>query len=247
VTPECLPDRLGAVQSPHRGTNPSATGNYAKEYYVDYPATGPLVRIIAVSPGVRFARGGRYDYSIGSPRYHWVSDRIDEARARGIRWVIVANHKQYISAGEKTDEIGSDFFNLLVSKRVDLVLQGHDHNYQRSRQLSHGPDCPVISGADPANPACISGSGADGRYARGDGPVLVINGSGGVGHYATSPADPQAAYFARVMGNTTGLTGERTSGFLQVSVSEPELRGRFVRSSGGAFSDSFTIGAPARG
>jgi hypothetical protein len=34
--------------------------------------------------------------------------------------------------------------SLLVEKKVDLVLQAHDHTYQRTRQLDAGPSCAIV-------------------------------------------------------------------------------------------------------
>ncbi len=82
-------------------------------------------------------------------------------------------------------EISADYFNLLVAKRVDLVLQGHEHNYQRSKQLRHGPGCTVVP-TGTTNAACIADDGADGEYAAGEGPVLVIDGTGGNALYEVS-------------------------------------------------------------
>ena len=243
VAPGCLPNRLPIVESPHLGTDPSPTGNYAKEYYFDYPSNGPIARFIMASPQMNFRHGGLYNYSAGSPRYQWLSDAIDQARANGIKWVIVANHENYISAGVKNDEIGSDFFNLLIAKKVDLIMQGHEHTYERSKQLAHSAACPTISASAGTNSACIVDDGADNLYTKGSGPVLTINGSGGVGHYTTNPTDPQAGYFTKIMGNTTGETGDRTYGFSKFSVSESAITGSFVRAAGGNYSDSFTIRA----
>jgi hypothetical protein len=121
----CLPNRMGNL-----------TGTYGKEYYYDYPASNPLARIIMISPGLTFINGGTYDYSVGSPHYKWTASAIDGARAAGIPWVIVGMHKVCLSTGSSTcsEGIGNDINNLLISKKVDLVLQGHDHSYQRSKQ-----------------------------------------------------------------------------------------------------------------
>ncbi len=244
VSPGCLPNRLPIVQSPHLGTNPSATGNYAKEYYFDYPASAPIARFILTDPEMTFRHGGLYSFKAGSPHYQWLSNTIDQARASDIKWVIVGSHENYISAGIKTDEIGPDYFNLLVAKKVDLILQGHEHSYQRSKQLAHSTNCPSISSTAATNTACIVDDGADNLYVKGAGPVLTISGSGGIGHYTTSTSDPQAGYFAKIMGNTTGATGDLTYGFAKFSVSESAITGSFVRAVGGNFSDNFTIRAP---
>lgn len=240
VSPNCLPNRLPIVQSPNLGANPSSTGNYAKEYYFDYPASTPLARFILVDPQMTFKNGGLYDFSVNSPRYKWLSDTIDQARASGIKWVIVGNHENYISAGIKNDEIGSAYFNLLLTKKVDLILQGHDHAYQRSKQLALSTNCPTVSGTTSTNTACIVDDGADNLYTKGAGSVLTLNGTGGIGHYTTSTSDPQAGYFAKIMGNTST---DITFGFSKFNVSDTAITGSFVRAAGGNYSDSFTIRA----
>src|SRR5207247_10621403 len=49
---------------------------------------------------------------------------------------VVAMHKVCISVGVMTCEIGQGLLDFLIQKRVDLVIQGHDHDYQRTKQLS---------------------------------------------------------------------------------------------------------------
>jgi len=119
------------------------TGTYGKEYWFDYPSPGPLARFILISPGVdmNVDGTGTWDYSVGTARYNFVRDTIDGARTAGIPWVFVGMHKNCITTGDKTCSIGTDIFDLLMAKKVDLILQGHDHNVQRSKQL----DCAAIT------------------------------------------------------------------------------------------------------
>ena len=171
----CLPDRL------------NSTGMYGVHYYFDYPASSPLMRVIMIPPNMR-VENVLYDYAPGSSHYAWLSSTIDSARASGIPWVAVAMHDVCITAGIKTCEIGSDLMNLLINKRVDLVLQAHDHNYQRSKQLRHktGVCASVPAGSYAAS--CVVDSGADGIYAKGAGSVFVI--SGNFGHCCTPSTQP---------------------------------------------------------
>jgi hypothetical protein len=126
-----LPDHLGNL-----------SGSYGREYAFDYPAGAPLARFILISPG-RLLPG--YDYSLGTPHYNWLAQEIDGARSAGIPWVIVGMHEFCIAMGPIPCTIGSDLENLLVSKKVDLVLQAHNHDYQASKQLALNPtSCPSI-------------------------------------------------------------------------------------------------------
>lgn len=87
-------------------------------------------------------------------------------------------HKNCITAGTKSCEIGVNLMNLLIQRRVDLVLQGHDHTYQRSQQLALGASCAaIVPGA--YNPGCVVDDGSDNSYTRGAGTIIVINGNVG--------------------------------------------------------------------
>src|SRR2546421_4379886 len=147
---QCLPDRLGSV------------GTYGKEYYFDYPASAPIARFIMISPALTFTNGGPYDYSAGTTHYNWVANTIDNARAAGVKWIIVGMHKVCISIGIMSCEIGNDLYNLLVSKKVDLILQAHDHSYQRSKQLAlNSTTCTAIQ-AEIYNSNCVVNDGSTG-------------------------------------------------------------------------------------
>jgi thrombospondin type 3 repeat protein/calcineurin-like phosphoesterase family protein len=214
----CLPDRLGS------------TGTYAVQYYFDYPASSPLIRVIMIPPDMR-VENVSYDYTPGSPPYAWLSSAIDDARTRGIPWVAVGMHKVCITTGAKGCEIGTDLMNLLVSKRVDLVLQGHDHNYQRGKQLALNGGCPAVPAAS-FDADCVVDSGADGVYTKGAGPIFVISGTFGQCCYSVNGADAEAGYFARI--------DSTSKGFTKYTVGPAHISAEFVRSTG-ALTDSFSI------
>jgi len=220
----CLPDRTGNV-----------TGSYGKEYFVDYPPAAPLARFIMISPALTFPNESQYNYTKGSAHYTWLSNAIDGARANGVRWVIVGMHEVCLSAGSQPCSIGSDLLNLLVSKKVDLVLQGHDHDYQRSKQLATSAACSTVP-VGSYNAGCVVDDGSDGVYTKGSGTVFVIAGTGGESEGSTSTSDAEAPYFAKLMG------GNHTNGFVRYQVSADQISARFIRSAGGTLADSFTIG-----
>jgi hypothetical protein len=220
---QCLPHRLTPL-----------TGLYGKEYYYDYPATNPLARFINISPGLTFPDDGSYTYTAGSPRYNWTAAAIDQARNAGIRYVIVSMHKYCIAPVSGSCEISQDLMNMLISKRVELVFQAHDHAYSRSKQLAHGPSCSAVP-AGSFNAACVVDS--DNNFARGAGTVIVTSGAGGVGINSQSASDPEIGYFATWMGSNANPT----FGFLKVNVSNTNLSASFIRGSGGTYTDTFTI------
>lgn len=241
-----LPDRLNSALSPHY-SGPSGTSNYGKEYYFDYPAGSPLARFILISPGLNFTNGGAYSYSTGSGRYNWVNDTIDAARNGGIRWVFVGMHRNCLSMGKHTCGTGSNVWNLLISKKVDLILQGHDHVYERSKQLAINTDigCPTIptSGYDPD---CVVDDGSDNSYVKDVGSIFLIVGTGGRSLYSINTSEADSGNFASWMGATTGSQsqppdGNGTLGFVHFTLTENQLTAQFIPAVGGNYTDNFTI------
>src|SRR5918995_1256781 len=219
----------GAVPS-SRGS-PMSKSSRATTTRANRPQAAPLARFIMIAPGVRGSLN--IDYSATGPGYAFTRDAIDSARAAGIKWIVVGMHKNCISVGDKACEIGTALMNLLIEKRVDLVLQSHDHNYQRSHALS----CVTVGSV---NPDCIADDGSDGLYAKGAGPVVLINGEFGRPLYPVNPSDSEAGYFAKSDATTFGIT--------RYHVTETSITADYIGSGGGTNADSFTIaeivGAP---
>lgn len=226
----CLPDRMGSTLGLDQ--------QYAAEYYFDYPAGTPLMRAFMISPDLTI-EGVTYGYKLGDAHYRWLSDAIDDARAQGIRWIVVGMHYPCISASASGCSIGQPLFNLLLDKRVDLVLAGHHHNYQRSKQLALVPGtCPsfVLGGFDQD---CVADSGTE-VMVRGAGTVVQVVGTFGRSGSSIKPADPELPYFASTAGVTNGI--------MVYTVTRDRLDARYVPSVG-SFTDSFSItsGAPPSG
>ena len=166
-------------------------------------------------------------------------DRIREGHAAG-EWVIVGMHKNCLTPGTKSCEIGQNFLNLLINEHVDLVLQGHDHLYARSKQLT----CATVNSY---NAACVAD--ADDTYARGAGTAIVIDGAAGASFYNINANDSERDYFVKAMGGNgnwnfvTGASGpDKAFGTIQVTVSDTQLDIQFLAGAGtGNFTDSFSI------
>lgn len=219
----CLPDRLRATLGP--------AGDYAAEYYVDYPVGAPLVRTIMIAPNLT-VDGVSYQYLTGDEHYAWVTSAIESARAAGIPWVVVGMHHPCLSAGRHGCEMSHDLLDLLVAEHVDLVLQGHDHNYQRGKQLAANPStCPQVpTGSYDAD--CVVDDGADHTYLKGSGTVFLIAGTFGRERYAIDPNDVQYPYFAAL--------DSSSNGFVHYYVTADRLDATFVPSTGG-WVDAFSI------
>jgi PKD repeat protein len=224
----CLPNQL-----------PGAVGTYGREYYVDVPQGAPLVRFIMISPGLPFA-DGVWNYTSGSSHYTWTRDAIDGARAANVPWVVVGMHKPCLTMGEYACDPGADLLNLLVSKRVDLVLTGHEHLYQRSKQLATGAGCASIT-PGVYNAGCVANGSS--TLTKGAGTVFATVGTGGNANYDINPNDSEAGYFASAYGNSTAPL----FGLLDLTATATQLSASFARTGGAGFADGFVIGPPPAG
>lgn len=219
----CLPNRL-----------PGLVGTYGREYYVDLPQAAPVVRVLMVSPGLTFPDGA-WAYTAGSPHYTWTRRAIDGARAAGIPWVVVGMHKPCLSVGIYACDIGADLLHLLVSERVDLVLSGHEHLYQRTKQLAEGPKCPSVA-IGSYRPGCVAAAGN--ALTGGAGTVFVTAGTGGAALRPVDRADSESGYFAATAG--AGAVPP-AHGYLDLRISPTRLAVSLVRASGGGSVDAFVL------
>ena len=218
----CLPDRMDSV------------GDYPEEYYFDYRG---LARFIVISPDLTI-EGKHYFYGDSNKHYRWVAKTIDDARASNIPWVIVSMHKNCLSVGAYYCNIYQELMSLLVEKKVDLVLQAHDHTYQRTKQLSTGSSCATVK-VDSFDEDCVVDSGEDNAYEKGAGPVFVTTGAAGADLYETNADDPEAGYFVKWM----GANSDPRKGFAKFTLSRAEISAKFVGSTSTSdFTDRFRIG-----
>lgn len=205
---------------------------YGSQYYFDYPTANPIARIIGISPGGNVFN---WHYTVGTNHYNWTAAVIDDARAKGIPWVIVGMHQTCLSTGTKSCAFTSgtepDVMNLLINKRVDLVVQGHDHDYQRSKQLS----CAVVNSY---SSSCVAN--ATSPYVKGAGTVFVINGLGGVSQYNISTGDSENGYFSAWSG--ANINPSYGISYFTVSDNPMQLTEQYIPTSG-TFTDNFTITA----
>lgn len=251
--------------------NCGPVGCYGKEYYFDYPLINPIARFILIAPKIYNITGvcttspncssqtgqpcndqyGCWQYDANDIHYNWTGKAIDDAHGKGIPWVIVATHKLCMSAADATCSMGIDLFNMLVRKKVDLIIQAHDDAYERSKQVSfNNYTCPNMNtdgnGFLLYNSGCIVDQGL-GNYTKGAGSLIVVQGAWisdlyGVNGSATHPANTlEAPYFTKLMGKNTPGAG---LGFVQytVSASEIDVKTAFTQTvAGPKFSDSFSI------
>jgi hypothetical protein len=222
----CLPNRLDGL-----------VGRYGREWYVDEPAVQPLVRFVMVSPALTFA-DGTWSYARGTTHYAWTASAIRGARAAGIPWVVVGMHEPCLSLGRYGCTVGADLVDLFLAEHVDVVLTGHEHLYQRSKQLRLGPGCPGITPGRYV-PACVSSAGSS--LVAGAGTVFVTVGTGGIPLRDVSTSDAEAGYFAA----SSGANRAPTHGFADLAATPSTLRVGFIGTSGAGFADRVVLTRPA--
>jgi hypothetical protein len=220
---KCLPNKLPGLQ-----------GEYGTQWYVDVPQEKPLIRFVLVSPGIDFRGGKRLDYSEGSERWKWTEAAIDGAREAKIPWTVVGMHTPCFSMGHYECQPGAPFTNMLVSKKVDLVLTGHEHVYQRTHQLNVNDSCPrLVPGKVSGN--CVADD--DNKMKGGQGTIFITIGVGGVSPNEVSDNDSEAGYFAV----WSGKNRDPAQGTLDVKVTASRLNVRFVPAEGFSFTDDFLV------
>jgi hypothetical protein len=215
---DCLPDRLGT------------SGAYGAQYAFTYPAEQPTARFVMVSPGLT-VDGHRYDYTAGTPDRAWLSGQMRQARDAG-QWLVVGMHLPCLTTG--ADHPGCDsgraVQNLVLRGGTDLLLVGHNHVYERSKQIALSRSCREVRSRFDAD--CVADRGRDGAYRRDRGTVQVTVGRFGARFARLSDRDPDRRWFVK--------RGDRTTGFLQVRVTPERMVARY-RASSGALRDRFVI------
>jgi len=178
----------------------------------------------------------RNSYASGSAQRTFVQNDLQSASTNpNIKWIILYLHKPlYTSPNEcssgSCSNTGTEITNIrnwlgpLVDQYgVDLVLEGHIHNYQRSFQLKYDP-------GSPSSPTI--GSNNANTYTEGNGAVYAIVGTGGVNFHALS-------------GKASFTSVQQASSFGQLEIkitnSGNKLEGKFYKNGNNAVLDSFSI------
>lgn len=214
----CLPDKIGVE------------GTYPTQYAFTYPADNPVARFVMVSPRLT-VDGHTYDYRRGTADRRWLVGQLRQAREDG-HWLVVGMHYMCLSMGRdhRGCDSGRAVHKLTLQGGADLLLVGHNHLYERSKQLRISKRCPQVRPR--YGRACITDNGRDGAYPRDRGTVQVTAGRFGGRPSAVNRDDPDRRFFVK--------SRAATSGFLKVRVTADKLVARYVPSSG-SVRDSFVI------
>jgi hypothetical protein len=166
-------------------------------------------------------------FTAGSEQYNFVNNDLSTAAADpNIDWIVVYYHKlaytspSVVHSGSAT--LRDTYHPLFDKYGVDLVLQGHNHNYQRSypiRYNSNSPSSPIITDTSTNN------------YNDPQGQIYATVGTGGISRYGLS-------------GKASYIVYQQSSyyGFLNIDIIEggTTLAAKFY-SNDGIVRDQFSI------
>ena len=164
--------------------------------------------------------------AVGKTIADWVDADLAAAddRRDQVPWIVVANHRGILSTSHHADDadvldLRKQMMPIYDAHHVDLVLNGHDHNYERSTPATGPADSPSAK-TDPKDGTVYivcAGAGAD-RYAKGttSAPYRATNAEFGegteyVGLYGTLQITGKTlswkAYGLKASGMTTADDG----------------------------------------
>jgi hypothetical protein len=111
------------------------------------------------------------DFDAADPRFSWLKDDLARARDRGSRWLILFDHIPLYTVGgyENESEVIRDLIGPIADQfDIDLVLSGHDHNYQRTHPVRAEVVRDAWQGANYVSPRgtiyVVTGGGGQVRY-----------------------------------------------------------------------------------
>jgi predicted MPP superfamily phosphohydrolase len=165
-----------------------------------------------------------------SEQYRFVKSDPDSAsKNESIKWIVVFMYEMmYSSTFHKANENLRDTYHPLFDKyHVDLVLQAHSHNYQRSFPI-------LFNDKEPSQP--IINERNEEKYSDPNGSIFVVAGAGGADlHNLTGQAPFVAKQFQRF-------------GFLDVRIADngTKMIGTFYENREGTDRDHFVITKSAR-
>jgi predicted phosphodiesterase len=190
----------------------------SKQYYA---FSHENVRIIVMSTEI--------DYNTGSAQHIFVESELEDAVADpSIDWIIVAMHRQMYGSPTGPVELPEsglrDAYHPLFQKYgVDLVLYGHNHNYERTYPLNFSSDDdtdePFITTREATN------------YLNPDGQIFITIGTGGESIFEFTDRKPYVV-----------SQFDEGYGFLDITIRDggKRLTGIFYENDG-SIKDEFTV------
>lgn len=169
-------------------------------------------------------------YYKGSEQYNFILEDLKKASENeNINWIVVSSYgPPYTSPSEHPafKELREVYHPIFEQYGVDLVLSGHNHNYQRTYPLAYNPN-------DSGEPT-VTNTAATAYDGQKDGIVFAVVGTGGVNFYSFHG---QAPFVDSQFANKFG--------FLNIDISngnpDSKLTGTFYDNKGSQILDQFTI------
>ncbi len=165
-------------------------------------------------------------YSSGSPQYNFVvSDLQSATQNPSIDWIIVYLHKfMYTSPSEESafTSLRSTYHPIFQQYGVDLVLQGHQHNYQRTFPIKYNSN-------NPSDPTKTSTNLND--YSDTEGQIFAIVGTGGQNF---DPFSGKANFVVNQQNSKFGMLD------VKITNDGSRLEGKYYTNDGALF-DQFSI------
>jgi hypothetical protein len=113
-------------------------------------------------------------YLEGSEQYNFVKEDLKKAHEnKNIDWIIVYQFRAFYSSNTThpgLDELQDTYHSLFANNGVDLVLQAHNHNYQRTYPILYNESksfTPIVTDTNPD------------KYYNPEGIIFVTVGTGG--------------------------------------------------------------------
>ena len=173
-------------------------------------------------------------YEQGSEQFNFVKHDLMKTKTNpSIDWIIVYYHQPMYTSKTHHEGLESlrDLYHSLFNEYgVDLVLQGHVHNYQRTHPLtynSESPSNPTIS----QSAILDNGNNEENMYVDPEGTIFAIVGTGGRELHGL---DDQAYFTANQL---------EEHGFLELKTTNngKSLVGQFYSNEGSIIKDEFII------
>ncbi len=170
------------------------------------------------------------DFDVTSDQYKFIEKDLKEASENeNIDWVVVTSYGPFYtspSAHPAKNDIRNIYHPLFETYGVDLVLQGHNHNYQRTY--------PITFNVDKTSNPTITNTFTTGYEGNKDGIVYAVVGTAGEGFH---PLEGRQPYMATQV--------ECKFGYLDIEISNgnphTKLTGTFYDNRANSIHDSFTI------
>ena len=127
--------------------------------------------------------------NISEEQLEWMRKDVTQARKAGAEWVIVGMHKGPYSTGSHVDDddilsMREEIIPVMDELDIDLVLEGHDHVFARTKVLKYDPNGPQYSAAQETTVITESDGNMSAEYTLGtDGTVYVISNTAGAKLY----------------------------------------------------------------